>query len=101
MLLFYASTNNNETILVNQATSAIRSSFLHFFSNPAKTDNLSDSFEFIEDGLLIIKEGKVVECRPYHHSDEHNYKNIDDKTGCLITPGFIDTHIHYPQSEMI
>ncbi|AVZ81466.1 guanine deaminase [Edwardsiella ictaluri] len=101
MLLLSAPINNKEAILVHQEISAIRSSFLHFFSNPAKSAPLSDSFEFIEDGLLIIKEGKVVECRPYHHSDVHNYKNIDNKTGCLITPGFIDTHIHYPQSEMI
>ncbi len=35
---------------------AIRASFLHFHSDP---DLSGDAFEYIEDGLLILKQGRV------------------------------------------
>lgn len=79
---------------------AIRSSIFHFIKDPKKTDEVKKSYEFIDDGILIIDEGKIIECRQYNQFDNEKY-NITDRRDSLITPGFIDTHIHYPQSEMI
>jgi guanine deaminase len=36
---------------------AIRASFLHFNDDPDKS---SDSWEYVEDGLLILKLGHVI-----------------------------------------
>ena len=35
---------------------AIRASFLHFHADP---DSAGDSYEYLEDGLLILKQGRV------------------------------------------
>jgi guanine deaminase len=82
--------------------SAYKASILHFKANPALTSNLSDSYEYFEDGVLIVKDGKVHKIG--NASDLiPTIKEVDviDYTGKLIVPGFIDTHIHYPQTEMI
>jgi len=79
---------------------AIRASFLHFHSDP---DLSGDSFEYLEDGLLILKQGRVqqlvnaLDCIDQLPDGSALY----DYSGCLVMPGFIDTHTHYPQTEMI
>ncbi len=54
------------------------------------------------DGGLFVMNGKVVETGPFE--DIHaRYPDIPvtDYSGKLILPGLIDTHLHYPQSEII
>ena len=79
---------------------AVRASFLHFVSDPDKS---GDAYEYLDDGLLILKQGRVqmlVEAAEWidHLPDGSNYY---DYSGLLVMPGFIDTHTHYPQTEMI
>ena len=79
---------------------AIRASFLHFKSDP---DLSGDAHEYLDDGLLILKQGRVqmlvdaAEWVDYLPDGTVFY----DYSGRLVMPGFIDTHTHYPQSEMI
>ncbi|KTD43248.1 guanine deaminase [Legionella quateirensis] len=59
-------------------------------------------YVYIEDGLLIIESGKIVEAGTY--SDLKNkIKDIKlvNYAGKLITPGFIDTHQHASQSAIV
>ncbi|WP_116112888.1 amidohydrolase family protein [Austwickia chelonae] len=55
------------------------------------------------DGLSVLSTGKIISCGPadrllptlsqetaVHHYPDH-----------LILPGFVDTHVHFPQSRMI
>jgi N-acetylglucosamine-6-phosphate deacetylase len=44
----------------------------------------------IENGSILIKDGKIKEINPITCSDE----NIFDAHGLYISPGFIDVHIH-------
>ncbi len=79
---------------------AIRASFLHFKSDPDKS---GDASEYLDDGLLILKQGRVqmlVDAADWidHLPDGTIFY---DYTGCLVMPGFIDTHTHYPQTEII
>jgi guanine deaminase len=79
---------------------AIRASFLHFKSDP---DLSGDAHEYLDDGLLILKQGRV---QMLVDADEWVDYLPDgtvfyDYSGRLVLPGFIDTHTHYPQSEMI
>jgi len=79
---------------------AIRGSFLHFLDDPDERD---DACEYIEDGLLILKQGRVTalgEARNWLDQLPDGTE-LDDYTGNLIMPGFIDTHTHYPQIDMI
>ena len=44
----------------------------------------------IENGSLLIKNGKIKEINPTSYNDN----NIIDSNGLYISPGFIDVHIH-------
>ena len=80
---------------------AVRASILHFIDDPFYSDE-SKSYEYIQDGMLIIEDGKIKERGSYEELKK-KYKGVTvtDYSGKLILPGFIDTHIHYPQTEMI
>ena len=53
------------------------------------------------DGLLVVEEGLVVACG--HHADlADRFADVATETLTgLIVPGFIDAHVHYPQTERI
>lgn len=79
-----------------------RGELLHFLADPAKVA-LQDSYQYIEDGLLIIKDGlveQVGEAKTLLSTLDKNVEVIHYENG-LMMPGFIDTHVHYPQTEMI
>lgn len=81
---------------------AYRAEILHFIDDPAKVEE-NHAFQYFEDGLLVVKNGLVdavgfsSELLPTlpENCEVTHYKNS------LIMPGFIDTHVHYPQTEMI
>jgi len=82
-----------------------RASVLFFNADPFSVTSLEKAVEYYEDGLLIIKNNHIEDvgnyeemCEKYHLTDS----NIDSSfVNKLIMPGFIDTHIHYPQTEII
>lgn len=82
-------------------TTVIRSSFLHFIEDPSSVLDASNSYEYIQDGIMVIENGYVKELVSTDEVDISEFKNIQDKRGKLIVPGFVDTHIHYPQTQMI
>ncbi|WP_025564841.1 guanine deaminase [Psychromonas sp. SP041] len=87
--------------MIQQSNTVIRASFLHFINDPAKVENIDDAYQYISDGLLVIENGKVKSLTPFNDKSADLYPHLEDKRGQLIMPGFIDTHIHYPQTEMI
>jgi guanine deaminase len=57
------------------------------------------SYRWYEDGHLAVDEGgKIVSVGEWGGAPDGE---IVDTNGRLITPGFIDTHLHAPQLEMI
>jgi len=57
---------------------------------------------FFSDGALAISEGKVVELNFYKNiREKYPEAPCEDYSGKLIVPGFMDTHIHYPQTGII
>lgn len=79
-----------------------RGELLHFLADPSKVA-LQDSYQYIEDGLLIIKDGlvdQIGEAKQLLSTLDNSVEVIHYEHG-LIMPGFIDTHVHYPQTEMI
>lgn len=77
-----------------------RSSIFHFLSAPK--DN-SSCYQFFEDGVLIIESEKIKQIGSAKELLKTLPPNTEiiDYTGNLIMPGFIDTHIHYAQTEVI
>ena len=80
---------------------AYRAAILHSLADPAVV-GVEQSYEYFEDGILLIENGKVAqvgaaaELLPKLAGVE-----VQHYRDALITPGFIDTHIHYPQTGMI
>lgn len=90
-----------ETTFPEKGIKAFRSSLLDFIDDPFYV-NESDSVRFIADGLLVLDNGRVKEIGSYEDlKDRYQDIPITSYPGMLIMPGFIDTHIHYPQTEMI
>lgn len=87
--------------LTSQPLTAIRSNFLDFINDPFYTDEL-ESVRYIPDGLLILEAGKVKALGNYAElQEQYAHLPVISYPNYLILPGFIDTHIHYPQFEMI
>ncbi|MEM1253303.1 MAG: guanine deaminase [Cyanobacteria bacterium P01_H01_bin.21] len=79
----------------------IRGAFLDFVGDPFFLPE-PDCVRYVPDGLLVLKNGKIKDFG--HYADvAPRYRDIPttDYSGRLILPGFIDTHIHYPQTEII
>ncbi|WP_421682321.1 guanine deaminase [Stutzerimonas urumqiensis] len=81
---------------------AYRATLLHCLADPRDV-GIEASHEYFEDGLLVVEDGKVARIGAASEllptlpagTEVIEYKDA------LITPGFIDTHIHYPQTGMI
>lgn len=80
-------------------TIAFRASFLHCLSNPADTGEAS--VEYIDDGILLVEDGHIVSLGKAANTSLPDNCRTHDLRGKLIVPGFIDTHVHYPQVDVI
>lgn len=82
---------------------AIRSSFFDFSATANDPQEIEQRARYIEDGLLLIHNGKIHSLRPWLEAEGTlpTHCHIIDQRGKLIVPGFIDCHIHYPQTEMV
>ena len=89
------------TLQDTRGTRAIRASILHFLADPA--DRGEHAVEYFEDGVLLVADGKVAAIGPAEAllSGLPEAVELIDRRGMLLMPGFIDTHIHYPQTDII
>ncbi|MEM7294174.1 MAG: guanine deaminase [Pseudomonadota bacterium] len=79
---------------------AHRGEILHCLDNPSEHP---ESVQHLADGVLLVEDGHITACKPSDaildslpigtHIQEHR--------DALIVPGFIDTHIHFPQCDII
>jgi len=83
-------------------TIAVKGSILHFIDNPAIVGE-EKSHQFFDNGLMVIENGQIKEIGEAADLEKNLDKNTQriDYSGKLILPGFIDTHIHYPQTDVI
>ena len=82
------------------AVQAYRASLLHFRADPALDDGAT---LWHEDGLLVVEDGRVKAAGDYAALIDTLPPGVEpiDYRGKVIAPGFIDTHLHYPQTDMI
>ncbi|HWV09518.1 MAG TPA: guanine deaminase [Pseudomonas sp.] len=82
-------------------TNAYRAAILHSLADPAVV-GVEASYEYFEDGVLLVEDGRVVKVGPAAELlPALGNVAVTHYPDALITPGFIDTHIHYPQTGMI
>jgi len=78
---------------------ALRGRLLDFVADPAVAG--ADALRYIEDGILVIEDGRITARGEAADLLPNLTCPIDDHSGKLILPGLIDLHIHYPQSRVI
>ncbi|MBP1035025.1 guanine deaminase [Serratia fonticola] len=86
-----------------QSIKAVRGSFLDITRTVQHPEEIEGHLRFIKDGLLIIRDGRVEwfgDWEEGHHQIPDSIR-VRDYCGKMIVPGFVDTHIHYPQCEMV
>jgi guanine deaminase len=58
--------------------------------------------QWFDDALLIVDAGRIVSFGHYGQmAQAHSGVMIEAFPGCILAPGFIDTHVHYPQLDVI
>ena len=79
---------------------ALRGRLLYFADDPAVAGRAAVRYH--EDGLLVLGDGRIVAAGDYADLAESvKGLQIDDHRPRLLMPGFIDTHVHYPQTQVI
>ena len=85
------------------ARHAIRGRFIDIAAPVAKASEIPTQLRHIEDGVLIVNHG-IIE---WFGLWQDGQSRLDAGTPVQhypkqwIVPGFIDSHIHYPQTEMV
>ena len=81
---------------------AHRGAILHFRSDPGAHDDPS-TFEFLEDGLLVTRDGRIAAIGPAQELLPNLPTDLEvvGHGDSILMPGFVDTHIHYPQTDVI
>ncbi|CAM3218801.1 guanine deaminase [Ectopseudomonas mendocina] len=80
---------------------AYRAAILHSLADPTVV-GIEQSYQYFEDGILLIENGKVAQVGAAAELlSKLTGVEVQHYRDALITPGFIDTHIHYPQTGMI
>ncbi len=86
---------------LNASLHGIRGSFLDFIADPFYQVE-QDCVRYLPDGLLILEDGYIKALGAYQElAAQYDKIPITAYPNRLILPGFVDTHIHYPQTEMI
>ena len=85
----------------HQTIKGFRASFLDAIADPFYAPE-ADCIRYFPDGLLIVENGKVKDLGNYQDlQTKYADLPITEYRDRLIVSGFIDTHIHFPQTEMI
>ena len=83
---------------------AIRGDLLDFVAAPAwgVTDHATDAaaVRFRPDHWLLVDAGRIVGAQPASEPLDDRWQR-HDHAGRLLLPGFIDTHVHSPQIDVI
>ena len=76
-----------------------RGEVVYFTDDPSVN---SDALHHYSDGIVYIKDGHILDSGDFNKlSRLYPNAKVVDYRGRIITPGFVDTHIHYPQTEMV
>ena len=69
---------------------------LAWFTGDPRADR--DALRCIEDGLLLVEEGRIVSAESYQNTTG---VDVVDYRGKLLMPGFVDAHVHSAQTDVI
>lgn len=84
-------------------TLGIRGAFFDFVDDPWKhLGREHEAARFHRDGLLVIEDGRIADFGPWKATARRHRKlRVTRIVDRLILPGFIDGHIHFPQTRIV
>src|SRR3954451_7922777 len=86
---------------ISDGVSALRGTLVSCRDDPFLTDP-DKAFTVENDGLVICRDGKIEAAGPASDLLANvSPAALVDYSGCLIAPGFIDTHVHYVQTGIV
>ncbi len=77
----------------------LRGRVLTFVGAPLADDDVS-AYRYFEDGGVLVENGLILACGDFAEIEAEGAQVIDHRPH-LILPGFIDTHNHFPQVQVI
>jgi len=80
---------------------ALRGDLLDFIATPEWGAVRSPAVRFRPDHWLLVQDGRITGTRPGDQLPEGDHWVLHDHRGRLILPGFIDTHVHSPQLDVV
>ena len=81
---------------------AVRGTLLDCLSDPWACQDEKEAVRYVADGLLIFEDGKVIAVGSTTElTGQYPDLQVEDHSGHLIVPGFIDVHLHYAQTRII
>ena len=82
------------------ARTALRGRLIDFAGDPGHS---TSAVRVVDDGLLLIDDGHNVARGEYASvaSALGRDEQVTDFSGCLLMPGFVDAHTHFPQLDVI
>ncbi len=80
----------------------LRGRVLSFNDAPKARDD-QDCYTYLEDGALLIEGGVIVARGAFADVKAQAQDSVEmvDHRPHIITAGFIDTHIHFPQMQVL
>ncbi|BDP44395.1 putative guanine deaminase (plasmid) [Deinococcus aetherius] len=76
-----------------------RATLMHTPENPFA---VPDALHTLDDGALLVDEGRILAAAPYPDlRAAHPRAEVVDLRGGVLLPGFVDTHVHYPQVRVL
>jgi guanine deaminase len=80
-------------------TTILRARVAHTPRDPFRHDGALETFD---DGAVAFDGGTILASGPYATvSSAHPEAEIHDRRDCLLLPGLVDTHVHFPQIAVI
>jgi len=95
------STNRSHDSINAEAVHAFRGEIVDFVGDPATLGN--SALRHHPDGVLVVRDGRIAAAGPANATLRTLPRGaaVTDYRGKLIVPGFVDTHVHYAQTDMI
>ena len=81
----------------------IRATFLDFIDDPWRhVGRESEAARFHADGLLVVEDGRIADFGAHDEvAARHAGLVVTTISDRLILPGFIDGHVHFPQTRVL
>ena len=77
----------------------IRAAVFHTPGNPFRD---SSAFQAFEDAALVIRDGRIADLGDFSEvRGRYAETPVRDLRGGFLLPGFVDTHVHFPQVRIL